>query len=217
MVHKQYDDGRISISIVLVILLGMMLAGVGALSIWLFGEYSTQKQTTEEQINAAVAEARNEQSKEDEEKYLELSKRPKLRLTAPDEVGRVTFEYPRNWDVYISEDGIESDEYTAFLNPGGVLPIEDETNRYALRVEVFRGKVDEFLSEYEDLLEEGTVKSSVVSSNGHDGTRLDGLLEEEIRGSMVVYKVDDNVLAIRTDAETFTKDFDELITTIDFK
>ncbi len=217
---KQYQSqlGGINISIVVIILLGLLLAGVGSLAIWLFNEYSVQRQTIEEQIVAKVSEAKNDQAKEDEEKYIELSKKPSLRLTGPDEFGRVTFDYPRNWDVYIAKDGLNNEGYEAYLNPGGVPPVDTKTdNRFALRVSVTQGKVDKFLEGYQKQIEKGEVKTSVVSANGHDGTRLDGMIEKDIRGYIVVYKVDDNVLTVRTDAETFKNDFDALIKTIDFK
>jgi hypothetical protein len=213
--NKQY--GGISLSIVTIVVLGLLLAGTGALTIWLYGQYNEQRQTIDEKIANATNSAVNEQAKKDEAKYLELSKQPLLKFTGPDEFGRVTFDYPRNWNLYVEGDGLDHEPMVAYLNPGFVLPTSDAKNRFALRVRIEQGDVDTYLQTFKKNIAANTVKSSVITINGHDGTRLDGEIAKDTRGSMVVFKVDDNVLKISTDAETFRGDFDKLIQTIDFK
>ena len=212
--------GGINISIVIIVILGLLLAGSGTLAIWLFGQYSEIKQTVSEQVEEAKNAAVNEKVKEVEAEYLEKSKQPFLAFTGPDEYGRVSFDYPRNWDLFVAADGLDNKAFEAYLNPGYVPPLKSGTgdiSRFALRVKIEQTTVEKFLDDYKEAITKGTVKSSVVTLNKHDGTRLDGEIDKDIRGSIVVFKVDDNVLTIRTDAETFKGDFDTLIKTIDYK
>jgi hypothetical protein len=213
--NNQY--GGISVSIVVIIILGLLLAGTGGFALWLFGQYTEQSQTIEERIESEKSTAVNERAKEDEAKYLELSKQPLLNYTGPDEYGRVTFDYPRNWDLYVDSDGLDRKALKLYLNPGFVPPVSDIRNRFAIRVKVEQGSVDEYLQTFKNQITKGTVKTSAVTINKHDATRIDGEVAKDIRGSVVVFKVDDNILTVQTDADTFKSDFDKLIATIDFK
>jgi hypothetical protein len=65
-------------------------------------------------------------------------------------------------------------------------------------------------------VKKGDLRSSATSANGNNGTRLDGSFTKDIRGSAVIYKIRDKTLTIRTDADTFKPDFENIIKTINF-
>jgi hypothetical protein len=46
--------------------------------------------------------------------------------------------------------------------------------------------------------------------------RLDGSFSTDIRGSAVIFKIRDKTVTIRTDADTFKPDFENIIKTINF-
>jgi hypothetical protein len=76
---------------------------------------------------------------------------------------------------------------------------------------------DQVIASYNALVKSGKLVASSVSSDGNSGTRLDGSFTTDIRGSAVIYKIRDKTLTIRTDANTFADDFNNLIATIKFK
>jgi hypothetical protein len=75
---------------------------------------------------------------------------------------------------------------------------------------------DKAIASYNTSVKNGDLKASSVVADGNNGTRLDGSFSKDVRGSAVLFKIRDKTLTIRTDATTFTSDFNKLIATIKF-
>lgn len=213
--RRTNEQGKISGSLIAIIGLSLLVVVTGSLAIWAYLNYNEQKTNVEGRIDLAVAEAKKEQADEDEQKFTEREKEPNRQFVGPDDFGRLTFDYPKTWSVYVAKDGSSGNRYEAFLNPVTVPPVSN-TQQFALRVVIEQKSYDDVLSSYESLVEKGDLRSSAVSSQGHNGTRLDGNFSENIRGSAVLFRVRDKTITLRTDADTFRPDFDKLIQTIDF-
>ena len=152
----------------------------------------------------------------DEAKFIARDKEPNREFVGPDDYGRLTFNYPKTWSVYVSQDVTQGGgTYQAYLNPVSV-PVVSASQQFALRVTIEQKDYDTVISSYASLVKKGDLHSSVVSVNGSNGTRLDGNFSKDIRGSAVIYKIRDKTLTIRTDADTFKPDFEALIATIKF-
>lgn len=197
--------------------IGLIIAliAVGAFAIWSYNNYKAQKTDVDNKIALATAAAKKSQADSDEAKFAERDKEPNRQFVGPDDYGRLTFDYPKTWSVYIAQAASEGSTYTAYLNPVSV-PMVDDSTRVALRVTIENRDYDTVLSDYQQLVQQGQLTSSAVSVNGSNGTRLDGNFTQDIRGSAVIYKIRDKTLTIRTDADTFKPDFDKLIQTIKF-
>lgn len=188
----------------------------GVAATWALINYLDIKNNFDTNIDSAVAAAEKAQADADEEKFAAREKEPNRQFAGPDDYGRLTFDYPKTWSVYINEDGSgNGDTFEAYLNPVTVPPVDEET-QYAVRVVIEQIDYDKALSEYDRIVEEGDLKTSSVTINGQPGTRLDGNFSEDIRGSAVVFKIRDKTVTIRTDANTFKGDFDKLIKTIKY-
>lgn len=187
----------------------------GSLAIWSYFEYTEQKNNVDGKVAVAVAEARREQLREDQERFAEQEANPKREFVGPDEYGRLTFQYSKQWSVYIANDARRSGSFEAYLNPVSVPPIDNNT-RVALRVRIESQAYDSVLKTYENQVKKGDLKSSQVTINGVDGTRLDGNFSKELRGAAVLFKIRDKTLTIQTDSDTFKPAFENLITTIRF-
>lgn len=207
-----YEQGKVSGSLLAIIGLSVLVVGAGSLAIWAYLNYNEQKTNVDSKIDLAVAEGKKEQADEDETKFAEREKEPNRQFTGPDDYGRLTFDYPKTWSVYVAQ---ESGSYEAYLNPVTVPPVSKE-QQFALRVTIEQEDYDEVIASYEKAVEEGELRSSATSSQGHNGTRLDGNFSEDIRGSAVIFRVRDKTITLRTDADTFRPDFDKLIKTVDF-
>lgn len=213
--HRKNEQGKISGSIVAIIGLSLLVVVAGSLAIWAYLNYNEQKTNVDGKIDLAVAQARKEQADEDEAKFAEREKEPNRQFAGPDDYGQLRFDYPKTWSVHVAKDGSGGGTYEAYLNPVIVPPIS-ATQRFALRVVIESKDYDDVIRSYEDKVEDGDLRSSATSSQGHNGTRLDGNFSDDIRGSAVIYKVRDKTITLRTDADTFKSDFDKLIKTIDF-
>lgn len=192
--------------------LTMAAAGV---AIWGYMNYTEQKTNVDGKIAIAVADAKKAQADSDEVKYFSLEKEPNREFVGPEDYGRLTFNYPKTWSVYVGKDVSSGGKFEAYLNPVTVPPVS-ATQQYGLRVTIEQSDYDSIIAGYADLVKRGDLRSSATSSDGNNGTRFDGNFSKDIRGSAVIYKIRDKTLTMRTDADTFKADFDAIIATIKF-
>jgi hypothetical protein len=190
------------------------LAAVGVM-VWALMNYFDQKNNVDNKVSLAVATAKKEQADADEAKFNERDKEPNRQFVGPEDYGRVSFNYPKTWSVYVEKDAVSTSTFEAYLNPVAVPPVSS-TQQYALRVLIESKDYDEVISGYQSLVKKGDLKSSAVKADNEDGTRLDGQFTKDIRGSAVIFKIRDKTLIIRSDADTFKADFDALIASITF-
>lgn len=201
--------------LIIKIILIVLLIGSIAFAIWSFVNYLDQKSNVDTRISNAVNVAVKKQADADELKMVAYDKEPNREFVGPDDYGRVTFDYPKNWSVYVNKSATNGGTYEAYLNPL-VVPTVSSSQQFALRVLIEEKDYDKAVANYSSLVKSGTLKSSSISADGVNGTRLDGNFTKDIRGSAVIFKIRDKTLTIRTDAVTFQSDFDKLIATIKF-
>lgn len=207
------EKGSEKSMLIIIICLIVCFVAVSALSVWLYVIYTDQKNNVDEKIAAAVAIGKNEQATKDDEKFAQRDKEPMREFVGPEDYGRLTFNYPKTWSVYVNKDVTKGGTYEAYLNPITVPPITT-TKQFALRVVIEEKDYAKKLAEYDSLVKKGDLKSTSVSVAGNSGTRLDGAFSKDVRGSAVIYKIRDKTLIVETDATTFKPDFDLLITTL---
>lgn len=197
------------------ITLGVLSALAIGAAIWGILNYMDQKTDVDGRVETAVTDAKKVQADELEAKFEARDKEPNRQFVGPEDYGRLTFDYPKTWSVYIKQDVTQSGDYEAFLNPVSVPPVSD-TQQFALRVKIQQQDYDKVIATYSTLVKKGDLKSSAVSVGGTNGTRLDGSFTKNIRGSAVVFKIRDKTVVLRSDADTFKPDFDALIATVKF-
>ena len=181
---------------------------------WALVNYFNEKNTVETQVSEAVAVAKKEEAEAYDAKLDAYERSPIYTFTGPEDFGSVSFDYARNWSVYVDKDG-DGSSYQAYLNPVSVPPISS-SQQFALRVTIENKDYDSAISSYQSKVRSGDLTSSAVQIGGETGTRLDGTFTNDIRGSAVVFKIRDKTLTLRTDAQTFKADFDALIQTLTF-
>lgn len=212
-IRKTRENGSEKSMLVIIICLIICFVGVSALSVWLYMSYTDQKNNVEDKVSVAVAVAEKKQADIDEVKFAQRDKEPLRQFIGPEDYGRLTFSYPKTWSTYINNDGSKGGTFEAYLNPITVPPIS-ANQQFALRVSIQESDYGKVISTYDSLVKKGDLKSTSVSVDGNSGTRLDGAFSKDIRGSAVIYKIRDKTVTIRTDATTFTADFNALITTL---
>ncbi|MFY9228485.1 MAG: hypothetical protein WAO28_04155 [Candidatus Microsaccharimonas sp.] len=208
---------RRSVNVVFILMIVFIATTVIALGImiWALVNYFDQKDNVDTKVADAVSIAKKEQADADEAKFLERDKQPNRQFVGPEDYGRVSFDYPKTWSVYVAKDASNGGNYEAYLNPVSV-PTVVPTQQYALRVTIEEKDYDQVVSSYTSLVSKGDLTTSSIKADEQNGTRLDGSFSKNIRGSAVIFKIRDKTVTIRTDADTFKADFDALITTITF-
>lgn len=216
--NKTNQTGAVSGLLIATVGLSILSVAAVVAAVWGLLNYNEQKTNVDGKIAAAVATAKKTQADSDEVKFTAREKEPNREFVGPDDYGRLTFNYPKTWSVYVNKDvNTSGGTYEAYLNPVSVPSVSNATTQqYALRVTIESKDYDKVIASYEFLVKKGDLRSSAVSADSNNGTRLDGNFSKDIRGSAVVYKIRDKTVTLRSDADTFKPDFDALITTIKF-
>lgn len=187
----------------------------GGFLVWALLNYFDQKDNVDAKVATAVADAKKEQADELEAKFLEREKEPKRQFVGPDDYGRLTFDYPKTWSVYVEKDTTSGDEFSAYLNPVSVPPVT-RTTQLGLRVTIETKDYDDVVDGFQRLVENGDLKSSSVKADDQNGTKLEGAFSKDIRGTAVIFKIRDKTVTLRTDADTFKNDFNAIVASITF-
>ena len=200
------------------VILGVTTLLFAGSSVWVYVNFVDARDNVDSKITEAVAVANKEKDAETERKIQEVQEQPYNQFTGPDDYGRLTFDYPKNWDVYQATDVSQGGgvTYEAYLNPIFVPPVT-KTQKFAIRVTIEQKTYDKVLENYNETIKEGSLKSTAFTSEYINGTRLDGNFTDEIRGSAIVVKMRDRTLTIRTDADVFKPYFENIIKTVQFK
>lgn len=161
----------------------------------------------------AVAEAVKEQRDADDEALKERLKADKESFVGPDDFGRISFNYPKIWSVYNNEDGLENSDYSSYFAPAPVPSLNDQSARYAIRFQILNQSYDNVANNYSSAVQEGelTAENFQADSGKITGTKYTGTLEEGIEGIMVLAKVNDKTLILRTDSLEYTDDFNKIL------
>ena len=67
------------------------------------------------------------------------------------------------------------------------------------------------LNQYKDAVEKKSLKASAIEINGIKGTRLDGKLDKDISGAIVILPIRDKVLKVWTESPAFLADFNQIV------
>lgn len=208
--------GEFNPLIVITIVLGVLFVAAGGFGIWAYINYSDQKNNVDQKISAAESEARRAQSEADQTTFAEQEKLPNQQFVGPDDLGRVAFMYPKTWSSYVDKDG-SNGTFEAYFQPGTVPPLSSKTP-YALRVSIDDKSYESSLDSYSDAVKKGDIKSTAATVNGMSGNRLEGKIEKDVDGVMLVFKVRDKTLKIYTESRTFQADLENtVLTSLTFK
>lgn len=209
--------GAVNTQLIVIIGLLVLTVALSGLSAWLFVQYGEQKNTVDSKIAVAEAAAKKQQAEADEVKIRAIEEEPNREFAGPEDYGRLSFQYPKNWSVYIADEAATSTgKFSAYLHPVIVPPIDSKNARFALRVNIETITYDKALDKYKAIIQKGELTSSPITVKGHEGTRLDGSFTKDVRGSAVLFRVRDKTITVSSEAETFKEYFDTIIQTIDF-
>lgn len=211
------QNGFISGAVVASIILSILCIVFGSVMIWALVQYNDQKNNVDSKLAQREQIARDAQKTEDQKNFDEKEKEPLKEFIGPNDLGRVTFKYPKTWSVYVADDGVKGQAYEAYLHPEQVPSVSVSTNKFALRVSIIDQPYETVLKQYSGLVKQGQLRSSSIAASGFNGNRFDGNFTKDVEGSAVVFKIRDKTLVLKTDSPSFRPDFDDkIIKTLSF-
>ena len=206
--YRKSEAGAVNPLVVSNALLAVLVIAFGSAMVWAYINYQDQKNNVDAKVEVAVADAKKAQADTDLKDFTEREKSPYKGFVGPDDLGHVTFQYPKTWSAYVAKSS--SGSYAAYLHPD-VVPTVSNGTQYALRVSIETAAYERTLDGFQSLVKKGELRSSSVTVSGLSGVRLDGNFSKTLQGSMVIFKIRDKSLMIATDAKVFQNDFDKVV------
>lgn len=204
------------ISLIIGLIVAIVFAvGFIILFIVFYTKYIEASTSLDAQIESAVATAVNEKAESMEKEFSEREKDPYKTFAGPADYGELSFSYPKTWSVYIAKDAANGGAYEAYFSPSEVAPITEQTPN-SLRLSILDSSFESVAASYDSLVTKGSLSLQVVKINGQTANRYDGTFASGLKGSMIVLKIRDKTVVMRTDAEIFLEDFNKVIETINF-
>lgn len=192
----------------------VFLGGAAGFGIWAYLERQDYKFNSDQKA-AEAAEASAEQQKEDDDaRFVEEEKYPLVAYVGPSQFGSVRLEYPKTWSGYVINKASGSTPVSWFMHPNVVPDIGNEDNVFALRVEVVNTSYDRSVDSFESDAESGkvTIKPyKLPKVPDVVGSRVDGEIDSEIQGSMILMPLRNMTLKIWTESPDFLDDFNNII------
>ena len=167
--------------------------------------------------NEAVAAAVRETQEADNKRFAEEQKEPRQQYCGPSDYGSVCFYYPKTWSVYVEAVARDhNSDFKAYFAPKQVSPIKESDSRYALRFTIQDKQYEDVAKTYQRKVEKGemTYKTWNADNGKMTGALYEGMIDKQIRGIVLLIKVNDKTVIMQSDADTFRSDFEALIATL---
>lgn len=203
---------------IVIVILSLALVTFIGLFIWMYLRYNDAYNDVEGQINLAVAEAKDEQRTKDDAERQEAEKYPYKNFAGPVDYGELSFEYPKTWSVYIEADASKGGDFKAYLNPGQIDPISNNTVN-ALRVSILNKDFEAVAEQYKREVEkrDATLSMESVTVNGITANLYKGVIPgTQMQGFIVIFKIRDKTAVLQTDSVLFEEEYNKLIETVKF-
>lgn len=208
---KHNQEGATSLVLPLTL---SVLAFVGALGfgLWAYAGKQDYKNNTDEKIAVAVAEARTAEAESKSKQFAELAKQPLKTYTGPEQYGSVVLQYPKTWSAYVSAGSAGSSApLDGYFNPDVVPSVADTNNTFALRIEVLDRAYSEVLKSFSSKKDISITPFALAKVPKVVGVKIQGQLENDKKGSMVILPVRDKTLQVYTESDNYQNDFNNII------
>ncbi len=214
MVYKDQNGSVASLAVI--IILGLALVVAIIFGGWTFMSRQDYKNNSNKYAAAAVEAAKKVQADELQKAFADQEKLPAKTYKGSVTYGSVSFNYPKTWSGYVDESA-SNEPINGYFYPG-IVPGLQSKSAYALRVELVDSDYSSVLTQHDSQIKDGSAKASayippkmVGVTNVQPGTRLDGALDPNTSGSMVIIKVRDKTLQVYTQSSDFLNDFNNTV------
>lgn len=208
--QKKKKKGIGEIILIIFIFLIAIAAIVGA--VYCYTQYDALNREVSADRAIKVDDAKKEQAEIDNQNYEKKSAKTTREFTGPNNFGALTFEYPKEWNVYIDNDSSTEPTFAAYFSPDYAKPIKGDNQ--GLEFKINSANYDNQIKQYTHNL----ISSQAYNQNGLTGTMFTGKLdkkEDSKTGVAVVIKINNYSATIMTrDYETYGEAFDKIISTL---
>lgn len=184
----------------------LVLIAASVMAVMYYTKFVEQRDRNQPVIDAAVAEAEANQAEKLESQFVEREKLPTKNYTSPAELGSVKLTFPKTWSSYVDTTKSGGMDFQGHPNY-----VPSDNVNYALRMSVVDRPFAAEVKSYDSSVKKGELRASAVRVSGTTGTRLDGFLEKDQEGSMVIFPLRDKTLRVWTESNEFRSDFNNIV------
>lgn len=208
---KTHDQrGELNILLIPLVLVAILFVGATSFAIWAFMGKQDYQKNTDQKIAVANAEVKKQTQAEDAKLYAEEAKNPLRTYNGPDVYGSVSFDYPKTWSAYQASYGTTTGLDVLF-NPGVVPASADKASTFALRVKVVPQQYDTIIKQFSTNKNVTIAPYKLPKLDSLVGTRVEGQIQPNKQGVMIVFQVRDKTLQVWTESATYLPDLDSII------
>jgi len=205
--------------ILLTVVISLLFIVALVFGIWAYGSRQDFKNNTDKKIAVAVNNAVNNTQATDKTNNDAANELPLKPYIGPSSYGSVTVYYPKTWSAYLidtsnSGDNGSGNPVDGYFQPDIVPNVGNSKNDFALRVQVLQQAYDQTLQGYQSQAKSGSVTITPfvpAKVPSITGVRVDGLIQDGKRGSMVIVPIRANTLLLWTEAAQYESDFNNNI------
>lgn len=206
--------GEMNVLLIPLIVTVLLLFGAGGFGYWAFAGRQDYKNNVDQKINTAVTIAKQQLSTQKDKEFAEQEKNPLKTYTGPEAYGTLKIQYPKTWSAYVAEQDNGSTPIDGYFQPNVVPDVTDQTQSFALRVQVVQQSYDSILQNYNSDVQAKTVSAKPFALPNVPkvvGVRLEGAIQPQKQGSMIVLPLRNQTLEVWTEASVYKSDFDNII------
>ncbi len=196
---------------VLIFILGFLVVALAALAGWSLFKYHQERTTVQEQIDAAVQEAKQEQKKTDEARFEEERKKPFRTYTAPEVFGGITLSFPKTWNIYVEDSTSGSTLVDLTMHPELIREQQGNDIPRAFRMQLINSLFEDATRSHRSDAEKGDLEANTITVSGIEGIRYEGEIRDEYDGSLVALPYRDKTILMWTESQKFVSDFNTVL------
>jgi hypothetical protein len=195
------------------VLIGIL--GVGAvifaiLTLVFYSKAQTATTTLEEQKAAAVALAKAEQKKADDEANTVANESPFRSYVAPSEYGSFEIKFPKNWSSQVIQERSGTQVHLV-INPEFIRRTNGNDELAAARVMLMERTSDQYMNNFQSLVKRGTLKQNTITVSGQKAFDLTGQFSDKKTTRQVIVPVRDKVLVFINENSRYAGQFNEIL------
>jgi len=209
--NRLNQRGAINVLLIPFILVLVFFLGAAGFGVWAFMSRQDYKNNSDQKASAAAAQQKTVTQTADAAQYAEDIKKPFDTYIGPAAYGNITVNYPKTWSAYVVENDKGGFPVNGYFHPGFVPSTTDQTNNFALRVQLSQTAYSGVVQQFNASLQTGKVTiqpyklpkvPSVV------GVRIEGQITAQKQGVMIVLPLRNMTLQIWTESSSFKPDLD---------
>lgn len=206
--------GSISMLLIPLIVVVLLLLGASYFAYWAYNGRQDYKNNVATKVSAAVSTAIQSEDAKDNAQFAQDEKQPLKTYSGPTTYGSIQLQYPRTWSGYVNEDASGQTDVDGYFSPNVVPDIEGQNSTFALRIQVLSESYSNVMQNYTTAISAKQVTAvpySLPKVPSVIGTRLDGAIEQDKQGAMIILPLRNTTLIVWTEAMTYVGDFNNNI------